>query len=382
MGGAMLAAAGGARRRALFALAGLWLVGLAPAAPAAADPTREEELAEVRRRARRLEAQVAELGRSRAGLEGELIEVDLAVRLQEERAREAGLALEGARSAVEETAHRVRDLQRELGAAREDLGARLGSLYRIGRQGLVRLALAAEDEETFLRDFRLVRYLVRSDAARVDRYLDLRGRLLDRQDELEDRRREAGEWAEREVGRLAEVRRLRQRKAELLAEVLGRERRTRQEVADLERREARLAGFLAALAGERSLAGEPMQQYAGVLDRPVVGSVLRGFGPRLDPRYGTRVPHNGQEYLTLGRAEVRPVYPGTVLFAEPLEGYGLTVVVHHPGRVFSLYSGLEESRVDRGDVVSLSSVLGSSSGRLYFEIRVENKPVDPEAWLR
>jgi septal ring factor EnvC (AmiA/AmiB activator) len=33
-------------------------------------------------------------------------------------------------------------------------------------------------------------------------------------------------------------------------------------------------------------------------------------------------------------------------------------------------------------VVSLSSVLGSSSGRLYFEIRVENKPVDPEAWLR
>lgn len=380
MGGVMLAAAGSARRRALRAAAGV-AIALLPLA-AASEPTREEELAQVRRRAQALEAQVAELRRSREGLEGELVEAELSVELQRERAREAALALAAARAAEEEAAQGVRDLQAALGRAREELGARLTSLYRVGRQGFARLALAARDEEAFLRDFRLLRYLVRRDAGRVERYVALRGRLLDRQDELDLRRREARDWAQRESERLAEVRRLQERKAVLLAEVLRRERRVREEAADLERRQSRLAGFLAALAGERSLAGEPMQEYAGVLERPVVGSVIRGFGPRLDPRYGTRVPHNGQEYLTLARSPVQTVYPGTVLYAEPLEGYGLTVVVHHPGRVFSLYARLDETQVAAGDVLSLGSVLGSSSSRLYFEIRVENRPVDPEGWLR
>lgn len=376
----MLAAACRGRRTAIRCLLGLGIALVPPAGGAV--PSREQELAEVRARARALEARVAELRESRRGLERDLIEADLSVRLQEERAREATLALAGARDAVEAAVERVRDLQRQLAEAREELGTRLASLYRLGRQGLARLALAARDEEAFLRDFRLVRYLARRDASRVRRYLELRGRLLDRQEELERGRAEARAWAEREAGRLAEVRRLRRRKADLLAEVLRRERHADEEAAALALREERLAGFLAALAGETSLDGEPMERYEGVLDRPVVGSVIRGFGPRLDPRYGTRVPHNGQEYVTLPGASVRAVYPGTVLYARPLEGYGLTVVLHHPGRVFSLYAGLQESRVAPGDVLSLGSLLGSSSGRLYFEIRVENRPVDPEGWLR
>jgi septal ring factor EnvC (AmiA/AmiB activator) len=376
----MLAAQGGGRRRASVLLSGVAIALLSGAV--GAELTREQELASVRERARVLEAQVAELQRSRQGLEGELIEADLAVRLQGERAHEAALSLAGARTSEDEAAGRVRDLQRALDEARDELGSRLVSLYRVGRQGLVRLALAARDEHAFLRDFRLVRYLVRRDARRVEDYLDLRGRLLDRQVELERRRHEARVWSEREAERLAELRRLQRRKAELLAQLLQQERRARDEAAELARREARLAAFLAALAGEASLDGEPMGRFAGVLEPPVVGAIIRAFGPRLDPRYRTRVPHNGQEYVTLERAAVTAVYPGTVLYAESLEGYGLTVVVHHPGRIFSLYSGLREAQVAPGDVLSLGSVLGSSSGRLYFEIRDENRPVDPESWLR
>lgn len=376
----MLAAARRGRGRALLTAIVAWsaLAG----ALGGAEPTREEELAAVRERARTLEAQMDDLRAGRKGLERDLIEADLAVRLQEERAHEAGLSLDSAQAAVEEAAQGVRDLQQELGRARDELGARLGSLYRLGRQGLVRLALAARNEEAFLRDFRLVRYLARRDAARVSRYLELRGDLLAREEELERRRAEARLWAEREEARLAEVRELQRRKTVLLDELLAREKRVRAEAEELAERERRLSGFLAALAGESSLEGESMEGYAGVLERPVVGSVLQGFGPRLDPRYGTRVPHNGQEYVTVEGAPVHSIYPGTVLYAQELEGYGLTVVVHHPGRIFSLYAGLAGTEVAPGDVLSLGAFLGSSSGRLYFEIRVENRPVDPEGWLR
>jgi len=153
---------------------------------------------------------------------------------------------------------------------------------------------------------------------------------------------------------------------------------------DLERKVAQLAEFLDHLYGRNPerLAGRPLQRFKGVLDWPVRGDLIAGFGPRLDPRYRTRVPHNGVSLATPAGAEVRAVFAGKVLFAAPFEGYGTTVVVHHPGRVFTLYAGLSALRTGQGAMVRLGDVLGVSSSKLYFEIRVENRPENPLTWLR
>ena len=45
--------------------------------------------------------------------------------------------------------------------------------------------------------------------------------------------------------------------------------------------------------------------------------VTAGFGPRLDPRYGTRVPHHGIDLETSPGADVVAVYPGRVVYAAP-----------------------------------------------------------------
>ena len=79
---------------------------------------------------------------------------------------------------------------------------------------------------------------------------------------------------------------------------------------------------------------------------------------------------------------MRVVFPGVVVFSSPFEDFGLTVVVHHPDRVFSLYAGLEGVAVRKGDVVSFSDVLGAARNSVYFEIRVDNRPQDPLTWLR
>ena len=118
-------------------------------------------------------------------------------------------------------------------------------------------------------------------------------------------------------------------------------------------------------------------EFRGVLDWPVSGRVVQGFGMRLDPQYKTRVPHNGLDLNTRAQTTVQAIFPGKILFAAPFQGYGLTVVIHHPGRVFTLYAGLEGLRVRQGDMVSLGQALGPSTGKLYFEIREENQPVDP-----
>ncbi len=362
--------------------AALAALALLAGAPAAAQPTREQELARVRSRIAGLQAQLADLERRRQGLEGELVAVELEVRLQSERLAEARLAREQARAAAAALAAAARETEARVEAQRRRLAERLVHLVRLGRGGGVRLLLAAREERSFLEAFRLVRYLALVDGRLLQRWLADRRQLARQAQGLIERRRETALWVDREVERLAELEELRWSQARLVADLERRSGAVRGEAERLAEREDRLARFLAALAGRASLAGEPMQGFTGLLDAPVLGSVVRGFGPRLDPRYGTRVPHNGLEFVTLTGAEVRPVYPGRVLYAAPFEGYGLTVVVLHPGRVFSLYAGLAELRAAADDVLSLDRVLGTSAGRLYFEIRIDNRAVDPAPWIR
>ena len=125
-----------------------------------------------------------------------------------------------------------------------------------------------------------------------------------------------------------------------------------------------------------------MQEFRGLLDWPVKGRITGAFGPRLDPRYRTRVPHNGVDLATGPGSDVVAVYPGRVVFAAAFEGYGPTVVLQHAGKVFTLYAGLLGVTVKRDDLVSLRQPLGRAGETLYFEIRVENRPEDPRHWLR
>ena len=60
----------------------------------------------------------------------------------------------------------------------------------------------------------------------------------------------------------------------------------------------------------------------------------------------------------------------------------MTAIVHHPGRVFTLYAGLDKLQIGQNDMLSLGQVIGLSSKSLYFEIREENQPVNPLEWLR
>jgi septal ring factor EnvC (AmiA/AmiB activator) len=169
----------------------------------------------------------------------------------------------------------------------------------------------------------------------------------------------------------------------LLVEVEKREQAVAGEREELVERSDRLEDLLMQVAGGgESLAGRPIQDFRGVLDRPITGSVIRGFGPRRDPRYRTLVPHNGLQFAGLAEESVRAVYPGRVLYAQPLEGYGDTVIVLHPGRVFSLYAGLEGIAVRQDELLSIGQEIGTAGGGLYFEIREENRPVDPAGWIR
>jgi septal ring factor EnvC (AmiA/AmiB activator) len=354
------------------------------AASASEAPSREAELEALRGRISDLQARLGALRARSRSLAGELETIEVEVELQERRVDEVRVERALAETRVGGAVERIAELEVRLAASRVALRGRLAHLYRLGRAGPLRLLFSIRSDRDLLAGIRMLRFLARQQAEEIGRYLLDQQRLGAERDRLERERRGVEALLVREDERLAELNRGHRRRQELLAAVERERRAVAEEAEELADKERKLANFLDFLYGRNPvpLSGTPVQELRGVLDWPVRGRVAVPFGPRLDPRYRTRVPHNGIGIETRPGTEVRVVFPGTVLYAAPFQGYGLTVIVNHPGRVFTLYAGLDRLGTGERRVLSLGEVVGLASDRLYFEIRVQNTPEDPLNWLR
>jgi septal ring factor EnvC (AmiA/AmiB activator) len=364
--------------------AGLGLGLLPSVAAAAAPPDRDEELQAVRQDIVRLRSDL-EVARSRSrSLSGRLREVEIDLELAERRVREASLSYEASRERVAESESGVVDLESRLSGLQASLRTHVLALQAIGRQRELRLLLAMNPEGDLLDGVRQLRFLARRDVAALEEYEEVERRLLQSRRALAVEEARLASWLDQEEERRAAAADVRQRQGVLAAEANRKRRQLESRAAGLRAREERLARMIDLIDSDDLVALQEtsIAEFKGVLDWPLPGEVITDFGPRLDPRYRTRVPHNGIEISVPEAREVSSVYAGTVVFAAPFQGYGLTAVVRHAGGVMTLYAGLESMRVAKDDVVSLGDVLGTATGQLYFEFREGNRAVDPLDWLR
>ena len=85
---------------------------------------------------------------------------------------------------------------------------------------------------------------------------------------------------------------------------------------------------------------------------------------------------------------VRAVHGGTVGYAEGYSGLGTLVILDHGDNNFSLYGYLRSLSVQRGAVVEAGAEVGrvgpspEGPAQLYFELRIDGRPVDPVQWLK
>ncbi len=371
---------------AVLVAGGVFAVEESPPQDAAASQTaaRERELERIRGEIARLQAQFEKAKAAESGLTGDLERTSAELALQEQRLAEASAARDVAAAKVAESEQRVADLEARLVRLRDELRGSLVGLYRMGHNGYLRLFMALRPSDSMLPGIRLLRFIARRDANALESFRAAEAELAVERDGLLKERQEVEAWVAREQSRRGALAQLRSRQAEQLAGSRDEQARLSAERGELVDREQKLATFLDLLARDvKDLGGKPIGDFRGILDWPLRGRVVHPFGPRLDPRYGTKVPHNGVDLAPESAAdEVRAVYPGRVLFAAPFEGYGTTVVVHHAGRGLTLYGGLVSTRVAKDDVVALGTALGGAGDVVYFEIRVDNKPEDPLPWLR
>lgn len=393
------------------------LLGLAVALPAAGQPKKdsaelgdkEHALQQTQKRLKEERVKAAEARKREAGILAELEAIDR--RLGEKR-KQVGL-LDGR---IQRSQAEMGDLHRDIirlesqRAGQEDaMAQRLRAMYRLQVQGgALPVLLSGDDPVAQAVRLRHLATLATVDARMIREYRVTSEGLADRKNKLEVRRKELsalrGEAeseraeADREAGRrriiLARVKDERVYHDRMVGELSEATRRLEAFVRDLQerRRVARIpppASKAPKAAPGEGTPGVGLGAMRGRLGWPAEGRVVEEYGPRVNPRFGTKTFRNGIDIDAVEGSNVHAVFPGHVLYTGWFRGYGNLIIVDHGSEYYTLYAHVADIKVAEGDDVKQGQVIGTvgdtgslQGPRLYFEVRYQGKPQDPAQWLR
>ena len=261
--------------------------------------------------------------------------------------------------------------------------------YEIGSQEYLKVLLNQEDPNEIARMLTYYDYFNQARSRQIESYnltlLDLDRVTQELAEEtvvLESQRRDLGAQQKS----LASVQKEKQMTLKALISQIS---TTGSALSKLEQNRGRLEQLLDKL--EESLANldaprsaQPFAGMQGKLQLPVEGRISHRFG---NQRNQGKLRWHG---IFIDAAEGESVYAvhyGRVVFSDWLRGFGLLMIISHGEGYMSLYGHNQALFRETGDWVSAGEVIaavGDSGGQdktgLYFEIRIDGKPSNPQNW--
>lgn len=130
----------------------------------------------------------------------------------------------------------------------------------------------------------------------------------------------------------------------------------------------------------------PFKKLKGQLPWPTTGKVTGGYRGLVG---SSSLRANGITIKAASGSPVTAIHYGQIVFSDWLRGFGLMIIVDHGDGYMSLYGHNDSLNKDVGDWVNAAEVIasvGNSGGAressLYFEIRKNGTPQNPNRWLK
>ena len=115
--------------------------------------------------------------------------------------------------------------------------------------------------------------------------------------------------------------------------------------------------------------------------------IASGYGPRIDPVYGTYEFHEGMDFTAETGTDIYATGDGVVESAEWHSGYGNCVIINHGYNYKTLYGHCdrllvsEGQKVKRGEVIAKVGSTGKSTGsHLHYEVIVNGVHDNPSKY--
>lgn len=372
---------------AFVAIASLSLLAQAPAPPTD-QATVDAAAKRAADRVRALQRESDSLASQERTLLVDLRKLEVDRQLKSEELAAAERDLRQAREQIAAASARAAALQNTAETERPDVERRLVQLYKLGRAGYWRMLLDLDNLRSLGRVYRTASALNRLDRERVQEHERTLRALASERQALEARVLDAQKLYDRALAARAAIDRAVAARTELVSSIDSQRDLNARLAGELEAAQQRLQSTVAQLGGRPSSVSLPFRPFQGALPWPAQGVVTGRFGRQTNSRFGTSIARSGIEISLAEGQPVRAVHEGTVAFADQFTGYGNLVIVDHGDGAYSLYgylSGLEAARgahIDAQTAVGTSGRDPSGNPALYFELRIDGKPVDPLQWLK
>jgi murein DD-endopeptidase MepM/ murein hydrolase activator NlpD len=287
---------------------------------------------------------------------------------------------------------RLAKLRARLNISRVVLGRRLAELYKADKPDLMTVVLNSKgfvdllEQSEFLRrinnqDTRIITVVrdakVESKIA-TDRLAVLEGRQQKLTEQVQARRDEIASVKSRIMNRRHGFDGVRAQKAGLLTQTKHQRQKLQEDVASLQKEQARIEGTL------NSSSGAPIRKGSGRLIWPVNGPITSPFCERR----AWEACHPG---IDIGVGTGTPIHAadsGTVRIASSYGGYGNYTCIQHTAELTTCYAHQSQFMVSVGQNVSQGQVIGlvgctglCFGAHLHFEVRINGSVVNPLNYL-
>jgi septal ring factor EnvC (AmiA/AmiB activator) len=269
------------------------------------------------------------------------------------------------------------------------LAAQVRAAYAMGRQERLKILLNQQDPAELGRVMAYYEYFNRVRASRIRALSELLEQLAQTEASLTREQERLRQFEVNERQALAQLEAARSQRHRIIEQLQARIQDQAQELNRLKQDEQKLRDLIEQLS--RALADLPVpsdkQSFPsrkGKLGWPVKGSLAARFG---SPRKIGNLRWDGTVIAAAEGTEVRAVHYGRVIFAGWLRGFGLMLIIDHGDGYMSLYGYNQVLFKEVGEWVEPGervALVGNSGGQLnagvYFGIRHNGKPVNPQRW--
>jgi murein hydrolase activator len=372
----------------------LFLSALLIVAPAQAEQSASQE--EIEARLKALEEEISSYKEMLDSTQGQKSEIEQTLERNEKGINKLINEIDSIEKELDASKDKVSSLtekQKELLTVKSEqqyyIEQQIRAAYEIGNQEYLKVLLNQEDPNEIARMLTYYDYFNQARSRQIESYnltlLDLdrvTKALAEETIVLESQRSALGV----EQTSLANVQK---EKRTTLKALINQISTTGSELSKLEQDRGRLEQLLDKL--KKSLANleapgstQPFAGMRGKLVLPVAGRISHSFG---NQRNQGKLKWHGIFIDAAEGESVHAVHYGRVVFSDWLRGFGLLMIISHGEGYMSLYGHNQALFRETGDWVSAGekiAAVGDSGGQdktgLYFEIRIDGKPNNPQNW--
>jgi len=282
----------------------------------------------------------------------------------------------------------IKVLRREVGSQESEIRERLKSSYKMGEYGFLKILLSSKDYSDFQRKRYYLKTLIENEASMLDSYIASEKKLSSKLDLLKDKNERLKKLSDGVEASLSGVRENRGKRVAILRTVRSEKELEIKRAKELAKAAKNLEKMIKKIKAKYSGGGANFAMYKGELSKPVRGVMARGYGQYVNTRLNIKMSSKGMEIKVDSASPVNSVFDGKIIYAGIFRGYGRMVIVDHGENYYSLYARLNSIVKNLGDRIKRGEKIGTAGGEsapgtpnLYFEIRHNGIPVNPEPWF-